>query len=89
MSDGGSWRECEFRRALDEGRIKLPKPQALPGEKIRFVLVGDDAFPLGPGLLKPYAKRDMTIPQRITGSVEQEGFPRMPLVFSPTGSGFF
>lgn len=69
MSDGGSWRECEFRVALEDGRIKLPEPQALPGgdpeEKVPFVLVGDDAFPMGPGLLKPYARRDMTIDQRI------------------------
>lgn len=69
MSDGGSWRECVFRHAMEDGRIHLPEPQPLPGcdpnEKVPFILVGDDAFPMGPGLLKPYARRDLTVEQCI------------------------
>lgn len=69
MSDGGTWRVCAFCHAPEDGTTRLPKPQPLnrcyQEEKVPFVLVGNDAFPIGPGLLKPYTMRAMTKPQQI------------------------
>lgn len=67
ISDGGIWQACAFKMAMDDGYINLPEPEEIAGSdnKLPFVLVGDDAFPLGPGLLKPFARRDLSYEQRI------------------------
>lgn len=69
IADGGVWRQCALKLALDDGTVQIPEPAPLPGscsdEAVPYVLVADDAFPLGPGMMKPYAKRDLTRAQRI------------------------
>lgn len=67
-ADGGIWQQCAFKIAMDDGYIHLPPPEpiaGIPDMEIPFFVVGDDAFPLGPSLQKPYAKRDLTHNQRI------------------------
>lgn len=68
-ADGGIWRDCAFKLALEDGTIELPPPSPLPGGDpdvlLPYVLVGDDAFPLSHYMLKPHSKRDLTVDQRI------------------------
>lgn len=66
-ADGGIWQQCAFKMAIDDGYLQLPPPtpvRGIPNMALPYFVVGDDAFPLGPTLLKPYAKRDMTYEQR-------------------------
>ena len=44
------------------GQINLPAPVCLPhetGNPMPFVLVGDEAFPLKPNLLRPYPGKQL------------------------------
>ncbi|XP_046839403.1 protein ALP1-like [Xenia sp. Carnegie-2017] len=57
QSDGGTFEASEFGKAFLLGQINLPTPVCLPndtGKPMPFVLVGDEAFPLKPNLLRPY-----------------------------------
>lgn len=53
--------------ALDSQCLNLPTSRPLPGSQldIPFVIIADDAFPLGLNLMKPYASRGLTHGQRI------------------------
>lgn len=55
-SDGGLWELSSLHNALQDGTLPLPPPSLLPGGWVATppVLVADDAFPLGPHLMKPY-----------------------------------
>ena len=68
--DASVFRESTLYRGLERNELGIPDPRPLPSssDPLPFFIVGDDAFPLKPYLLKPYpAKRmgDMT-------SMEQE-----------------
>lgn len=67
VADGGIWQECAFKVSMDDGYITLPPPEKIAGTDVElpYFLVADDAFPLGPGLMKPFAKRDLEYDQRI------------------------
>lgn len=58
QSDGGTFRSSALFLYMSDGRLKIPKESALPGSDITvpFVFVGDEAYPLLPNLLKPYAR---------------------------------
>ena len=66
-SDGGIWRHCGLKYAIHKGTVNVPPSRILPGADVptEYHIVGDDAFPLGPNLMKPYAKRNMTREERI------------------------
>lgn len=55
-SDAGIWADWNVSRGIETDQLGLPSPQNLPGSDIKtpHVLIGDDAFPLKPYLLKPY-----------------------------------
>ncbi|XP_072175656.1 uncharacterized protein [Diadema setosum] len=61
-SDAGLFMETSLRRALDQGKAEIPKPEPLPKDDtpLPYTFVGDDAFPLKSWLMKPYALRDDT-----------------------------
>ena len=67
QSDGGIWRECSMKKNLDKGKVLVPRERYLPRSDIpcQFVIVGDDAFPLGPHLMKPFCRRKLSKPEQV------------------------
>ena len=67
--DSNVWKQSPFFKALNHrsNPLKIPSPTAIKadGQKLPYVLLGDDAFPLSPCLMKPYAKLRLTEQQRI------------------------
>lgn len=61
LSDGGVFRKCSFAKAMQQNRLNLPMPKALPNREtpVPYVLVADDAFAMKPNLLKPYSGRNL------------------------------
>lgn len=57
ISDGGVFSNTSFYKKVQNGNLNLPEDEALPGRQLAvpFVLVADDAFALGPNLMKPFA----------------------------------
>lgn len=66
-SDGGVFNNCYLYSALENNTLNIPSPQPLPQREIPvpFVIVADDAFPLRPYIMKPFAFRNQNAPQRI------------------------
>ena len=67
-SDGGVFLNTELRECLEDGSIGFPPPSPLPGsdgEPVGYFLVGDDAFPLRPWMMKPVPSRNLTREERI------------------------
>ncbi|XP_024229183.2 uncharacterized protein LOC112214569 isoform X2 [Oncorhynchus tshawytscha] len=66
-SDGGTLRDSAFGQALQDGTLDIPPPASLPGaEDLGPVLfVGDEAFPLRPNLMRPYAGRQLPLPKPV------------------------
>ena len=66
-SDGGVFARSLLREMLDEESIGLPPPSPLPGSDVPmpYYIVGDDAFPMRPWLMKPIGARQLTKEQRI------------------------
>ena len=77
ISDGGVYRNSTFYKALENGSLSLPDPVPLPGsddpqwmfdqcnEPIPYLLVADDAFPLGIHCMKPFIQSDLSHRKRI------------------------
>lgn len=69
MSDGGVWRDCSLKTALDNGDLNIPVPTPLPHdpsqEPFRFTFVADAAFGLTLNIQKPYPITNRTVAQRI------------------------
>jgi len=68
-SDGGVFGRSEMGHRLQAGKLNLPDPCPLPndptGAPQPHVFVGDEAFPLGTQLLRPYPGRGLTKDKRI------------------------
>jgi len=82
MNDGGIWINCDFGTALEQGTVDLPHPEPLPGgvEPFPFFFVGDEAFPLKPYMMRPYAKpkkrrRQETLPNETALEESDEDAP--------------
>ena len=60
-SDGGIFSNSNLGKALANNTLNVPKDASLVegGEKIPFVIVGDEAFPLKPYLLRPYSRNNI------------------------------
>lgn len=58
-SDVGIFNNCPLRGDLKEKRIGFFEPEFLPGDdhNIPYFLVGDDAFPFRPWMMKQYGRR--------------------------------
>ncbi|CDQ61305.1 unnamed protein product [Oncorhynchus mykiss] len=55
--------------ALQDGTLDIPPPASLPGAEdlgpVPHVFVGDEAFPLRPNLMRPYAGRLLPLPKPV------------------------
>ncbi|XP_055789590.1 uncharacterized protein LOC129862197 [Salvelinus fontinalis] len=68
-SDGGTLRDSAFGQALQDGTLDIPPPASLPGAEdlgpVPHIFVGDEAFPLRPNLMRPYAGRQLPLPKPV------------------------
>ena len=66
-ADGGIFADTALRIAIERDTVGFPEPEYLPGslERVPYSLIGDDAFPLRPWLMKPFPQRQMTTEERI------------------------
>lgn len=66
-SDAGVFKISTLEPALREGTLGLPDPAPLPGDDrdTPFFMVGDDAFPLRPYMMKPYSDKYLDHDQMI------------------------
>uniref|UniRef100_A0A034WPJ8 DDE Tnp4 domain-containing protein n=1 Tax=Bactrocera dorsalis TaxID=27457 RepID=A0A034WPJ8_BACDO len=66
-SDGGVFNECKFNEKLQNNQLNIPpnRPLLNREKEIPFVIVADDAFPLQKHIMKPYSKRNLTMPEKI------------------------
>lgn len=58
QSDGGVWANCAFGQAIEADEINFPLPKEIPGTDVilPYTFVGDEAFPLGIHMMRPYAR---------------------------------
>lgn len=61
QSDGGTFRSSSLFLQLSTGGLQIPNDQALPNSDITvpYVMIGDEAYPLLPNLLKPYSRENL------------------------------
>lgn len=66
-SDCGIYNRSDIEPALRNETIGFPIPEPLPNddEDMPYFIVGDDAFPLRPYLMKPFSHRFLSRPERI------------------------
>lgn len=65
VSDGGVFEMTDFYRALDGGRLNIPKEGVVDGVTLPFVFIADDAFPLREDLMKPFSSKVSTKNRKI------------------------
>lgn len=68
-SDGGVWARTQLQEDLNDpaNPLNIPPPKPIAGvqQDVPHYLVGDDAFPLRPNLMKPFPQLNMTLRQRV------------------------
>lgn len=67
IANGRFWHDCSLKMAVDTDSVGIPQIKPWPNEKSpkQFVFLGNDAFPLGSNLLKPYSKDDLTKQEQV------------------------
>ncbi|XP_049516383.1 uncharacterized protein LOC119442523 [Dermacentor silvarum] len=67
LSDGGTFKNSEFGRALTQGDLDIPSTSLLPGcgTNAPYVFVGDEAFQLRKDFLRPYPARQLDDEKRV------------------------
>lgn len=61
QSDGGVFRSSKLYELLETNRLNVPQPRELPNSLVKapFVLVGDEAYPLLPYLMRPFPRKSL------------------------------
>nr|CAH7734480.1 unnamed protein product [Callosobruchus chinensis] len=67
ISDGGVFRNSSLSEAVYNNILNFPEPELLPGlrERLPYVIVADEAFPLSMHLMKPYPHRGLNTEERV------------------------
>ncbi|XP_037555254.1 uncharacterized protein LOC119431883 [Dermacentor silvarum] len=67
LSDGGTFKNSEFERALTQGDLDIPSTSLLPGcgTNAPYAFVGDEAFQIRKDLLRPYPARQLDDEKRV------------------------
>lgn len=81
--DAGVFADSSLKRAIDRNLLNFPEPEYLDGTQTicNYHIIGDDAFPLGLNVMKPYP---IEIWKRVSGYlttdlVEHEEWSKMHL----------
>ena len=64
-NDAGLFSESNFRRALVENKLDLPKATDVKGHMLPCVIVADEIFPLKPWMMKPYGGKGIPEDSRV------------------------
>lgn len=66
-SDGGIFNESQFGKLLAAHKLNLPNPAKIPHTDITIphLFVADEAFPLMPSLMKPFARRNISFEKQV------------------------
>lgn len=58
QSDGAVWSNSALGQAIDAGEIDFPPPKEIPNSDVNlpYIFVGDEAFPLGIHMMRPYGR---------------------------------
>ena len=66
-SDAQIFKDSELRECIEDKSIGFPLVDALPNDdkEMEYFIIGDDAFPLRPWLMKPFKRRNLAIGERI------------------------
>lgn len=61
QSDGGTFAASTLFQLLESGLFNVPEPKAFPETEtiLPHVLIGDEAYPLKPYLMRPYPGREL------------------------------
>ena len=67
ISDGGVFGASSLSEGLVDGTLNLPPPTRLPNSDkvLPHVILGDEAFPLKPYLMRPYPRRELNHHQKV------------------------
>ncbi|KAK3929806.1 Protein ALP1-like [Frankliniella fusca] len=67
LIDGGVWANTDLATDLAENNLDLPDARPLPGMNLpfRYVFIGDEAFPLGQRMMRPYPRANLDDDKRI------------------------
>ena len=67
-SDGGVYARCSLDRAIQNGVIQLPQDRKPAGfdTALPYCMLGDEAFPLKPYLMRPYPQRVLNKQKRVS-----------------------
>jgi len=67
IGDAGVYYHSGLSKALINNTINIPAAKKLPQSEVvcRYMLVADEAFPLTPYMMKPYAKRGLNSSEKV------------------------
>lgn len=66
-ADGGVYLNCSLSQALENNTMNIPHAKPLPGRRtpVPYVVIADDAFALKSYMIKPFANKNLSVPERI------------------------
>ena len=67
QSDGGIFSKSNLYQRLMNHSYNMPDDNKLPQTdvKLPYVILGDEAYPLTPWLMRPFPRRELSGPQRV------------------------
>lgn len=66
-SDSAVFSNSNMGRSFLSGHLDIPQPSEIPTTdiKIPFYLIGDEAFPLKPNIMRPYPRKDLDYSRKV------------------------